>query len=165
MNVTGRNDWRTPVGWMLNLEYVYVIALSFFYLYYLEKIWSFAHIVIAVWYLGCGFLLNWSRKRDKIGLHPLFYCLRHNDSLFGGVFEISCAMEIPVIFRKEIYATLYLMDCFFLLRKMNLEDDIVYPYNLLGHYFISFIGKWSLNGFAHFSKRVKNDYFSRSLKI
>jgi hypothetical protein len=47
---------------------------------------------------------------------------------------------------------------------MNLEDDIVYL--ITSWYLFHFVyWQWSLNGFAHFSKRVKNDYFHKSLKF
>jgi uncharacterized membrane protein YeiH len=46
---------------------------------------------------------------------------------FGGVIrDILCA-EIPVIFRKEIYATICILGIvFFILRKFNLDNDILY---------------------------------------
>jgi uncharacterized membrane protein YeiH len=47
---------------------------------------------------------------------------------FGGVIrDILCA-EIPVIFRKEIYATICILGgiIFFTLRKFNLDNDILY---------------------------------------
>jgi uncharacterized membrane protein YeiH len=47
---------------------------------------------------------------------------------FGGVIrDILCA-EIPVIFRKEIYATICILGgiVFFILRKFNLDNDILY---------------------------------------
>jgi uncharacterized membrane protein YeiH len=46
---------------------------------------------------------------------------------FGGVIrDILCA-EIPVIFRKEIYATICIgRVVFFILRKFNLDNDILY---------------------------------------
>jgi uncharacterized membrane protein YeiH len=48
--------------------------------------------------------------------------------LFWGVIrDILCA-EIPVIFRKEIYATICILGgiVFFILRKFNLDNDILY---------------------------------------
>jgi uncharacterized membrane protein YeiH len=43
------------------------------------------------------------------------------------LFEIFYA-EIPVIFRKEIYATICILGgiVFFILRKFNLDNDILY---------------------------------------
>jgi uncharacterized membrane protein YeiH len=47
---------------------------------------------------------------------------------FGGVIrDILCA-EIPVIFKKEIYATICILGgiVFFILRKFNLNSDVLY---------------------------------------
>jgi uncharacterized membrane protein YeiH len=41
------------------------------------------------------------------------------------LFEIFYA-EIPVIFRKEIYATICILGVCFILRKFNLDNDILY---------------------------------------
>jgi uncharacterized membrane protein YeiH len=47
---------------------------------------------------------------------------------FGGVIRDILCTEIPVIFRKEIYATICILGgvVFFILKKMNLESDILY---------------------------------------
>ena len=47
---------------------------------------------------------------------------------FGGVIRDILCTEIPVIFRKEIYATVCIFGgiVFFFLKEMNLENDILY---------------------------------------
>jgi uncharacterized membrane protein YeiH len=47
---------------------------------------------------------------------------------FGGVTRDILCVEIPVIFRKEIYATICIIGgvLFFVLRKMNIENDALY---------------------------------------
>ena len=47
---------------------------------------------------------------------------------FGGVTRDILCNEIPVIFRREIYATICIFGgiVFFVLKKLNLEDDILY---------------------------------------
>ena len=47
---------------------------------------------------------------------------------FGGVIRDILCTEIPVIFRREIYATICILGgiVFFLLRKLNLDTDILY---------------------------------------
>jgi uncharacterized membrane protein YeiH len=47
---------------------------------------------------------------------------------FGGVIRDILCNEIPVIFREEVYATICILGgiVFFILRRMNLEDDILY---------------------------------------
>jgi uncharacterized membrane protein YeiH len=47
---------------------------------------------------------------------------------FGGVIRDILCTEIPVIFRREIYATICILGgiVFFILRRMNLENDVLY---------------------------------------
>jgi uncharacterized membrane protein YeiH len=122
---------RTPVGWMLNLEYVYVIALAFFLsLLFRKKFDRLRTSLLLFDTIGLGvFTLIGLEKGIKIGLHPIVcIALGTMTACFGGVIRDILCTEIPVIFRKEIYATICILGgiVFFLLRKMNLEDDIVY---------------------------------------
>ena len=47
---------------------------------------------------------------------------------FGGVIRDILCNEIPVIFRKEIYATACILGglAIFLIRKLPIEDDFVF---------------------------------------
>ncbi|MNT41668.1 hypothetical protein D3C72_1780370 [compost metagenome] len=47
---------------------------------------------------------------------------------FGGVIRDILCTEIPVIFRKEIYATICILGgiVFFVLKKLNLNNDVLY---------------------------------------
>lgn len=49
-------------------------------------------------------------------------------AFFGGVIRGILCGEIPVIFRKEIYATICILGgiLFFTLRKLNLNNDVLY---------------------------------------
>ena len=49
-------------------------------------------------------------------------------AVFGGVIRDILTNEIPIIFRKEIYATVCIFGgiVFFFLKEMNLENDILY---------------------------------------
>ena len=68
---------------------------------------------------------------------------------FGGVIRDILCNEIPVIFRKEIYATICIIGgiVFFVLKKLNFEDDIVYLMTSLVIIIIRLMAvkfKWSL---------------------
>jgi uncharacterized membrane protein YeiH len=121
----------TPVGWMLDLEYVYVICASFgLSLLFRKKFEKLRTSLFLFDTIGLGvFTLIGLEKGMNIGLHPIVcIALGTMTACFGGVIrDILCA-EIPVIFRKEIYATICILGgvVFFMLRKFNLDNDILY---------------------------------------
>jgi uncharacterized membrane protein YeiH len=122
---------RTPVGWMLNLEYVYVIILGFLLAILFRK--KFDRLRVSLFLfdtIGLGvFTLIGLEKGINIGLHPVIcIALGTMTACFGGVIRDILCTEIPVIFRKEIYATICILGgiVFFVLRKLNLENDLLY---------------------------------------
>jgi uncharacterized membrane protein YeiH len=122
---------RTPVGWMLDLEYVYVICIGFILALLFRK--KFDRLRTSLFLfdtIGLGvFTLIGLEKGINIGLHPIVcIALGTMTACFGGVIrDILCA-EIPVIFRKEIYATICILGgvVFFILKRFNLDDDLLY---------------------------------------
>ncbi|MNX66781.1 hypothetical protein D3C86_978830 [compost metagenome] len=122
---------RTPVGWMLNLEYVYVIILGFLLAILFRK--KFDRLRVSLFLfdtIGLGvFTLIGLEKGINIGLHPVIcIALGTMTACFGGVIRDILCTEIPVIFRKEIYATICILGgiVFFVLKKLNLNNDILY---------------------------------------
>jgi uncharacterized membrane protein YeiH len=80
--------------------------------------------------IGLGvFTLIGLEKGINIGLHPIVcIALGTMTACFGGVIrDILCA-EIPVIFRKEIYATICILGgvVFFILKSFDFDDDLLY---------------------------------------
>jgi uncharacterized membrane protein YeiH len=122
---------KTPVGWMLDLEYVYVICIAFaLALVFRKKFERLRTSLFLFDTIGLGvFTLIGLEKGINVGLHPIVcIALGTMTACFGGVIrDILCA-EIPVIFRKEIYATICILGgiVFFILRKFNLDNDILY---------------------------------------
>ncbi len=122
---------RTPVGWMLDLQYVYVIFIGFvlaiIFRKKLDKLRTSLFLFDAI---GLGvFTLIGLEKGLEIGLHPVIcVALGTMTACFGGVIRDILCNEIPVIFRREIYATLCIVGgvLFFVLRTMNLENDVLY---------------------------------------
>jgi uncharacterized membrane protein YeiH len=122
---------RTPVGWMLNLEYVYVIILGFLLAILFRKKLDRLRVSLFLFdTIGLGvFTLIGLEKGINIGLHPVIcIALGTMTACFGGVIRDILCTEIPVIFRKEIYATICILGgiVFFVLRKLNLENDVLY---------------------------------------
>jgi uncharacterized membrane protein YeiH len=122
---------ETPVGWMLDLEYVYVICIAFaLALVFRKKFERLRTSLFLFDTIGLGvFTLIGLEKGINVGLHPIVcIALGTMTACFGGVIrDILCA-EIPVIFRKEIYATICILGgiVFFILRKFNLNNDVLY---------------------------------------
>jgi uncharacterized membrane protein YeiH len=122
---------RTPVGWMLDLQYVYFIGIAFVLaLVFRKKFDRLRTSLLLFDTIGLGvFTLIGLEKGINIGLHPIIcIALGTMTACFGGVIRDILCTEIPVIFRKEIYATICILGgiVFFLLREMHLENDILY---------------------------------------
>lgn len=121
----------TPVGWMLNLEYVYMIIIGFVLaILFRKKIDGLRTSLFLFDTIGLGvFTLTGLRKGMEIGFHPIIcIALGTITACFGGVIRDILCNEIPVIFRKEIYATICILGgvLFFILKAIQLEDEIIY---------------------------------------
>ncbi len=98
----------TPVGWMLNLTYIYLIALavpiSYLGLHLLRKLRRSMFMFDT---LGIGlFTVLGVEKTLQLGLSPVVAVMMGVVSAaFGGVIRDILCGEIPLIFRREIYAT------------------------------------------------------------
>jgi uncharacterized membrane protein YeiH len=122
---------RTPVGWMRDLNYVYVIIIGFLLAIIFRK--KFDRLRASLFLfdtIGLGvFTLIGLEKGINIGLHPVIcIAIGTMTACFGGVIRDILCTEIPVIFRKEIYATICILGgiVFFILKKLNLDNDILY---------------------------------------
>ena len=122
---------RTPVGWMQNLQYVYVIILGFVLAILFRKKFDKLRTSLFLFdTIGLGvFTLIGLERGIMTGLHPVIcIALGTMTACFGGVIRDILCTEIPTIFRREIYATICIFGgiVFFGLRKLNLEDDVLY---------------------------------------
>ena len=122
---------RTPVGWILDIKYVYVIIMGFILaILFRKKFDRLRKSLFLFDTIGLGvFTLIGLEKGINIGLHPIIcVALGTMTACFGGVIRDILCNEIPVIFRREIYATICILGgiVFFMLRKMNLENDVLY---------------------------------------
>ena len=122
---------RTPVGWMQDLTYVYMITLGFFIaLVFRKKLDKLRVSLFLFDTIGLGvFTLIGLEKGIAINLHPIIcIALGTITACFGGVLRDILCNEIPVIFRKEIYATICIAGgcVFFVLRSWNVPEDVLY---------------------------------------
>ncbi|XLS31019.1 trimeric intracellular cation channel family protein [Flavobacteriaceae bacterium M23B6Z8] len=122
---------RTPVGWMYDLNYIYTISSGFLIgVVFKEKLDYLRRSLFLFDTIGLGvFTLIGIEKGVEADLHPLVcIALGAISASFGGVIRDILCNEIPVIFRKEIYATACLLGgaAYFLLRMTDLPEDINY---------------------------------------
>ena len=108
-----------PVGWMKDLHYLFLIGvavpISYFFKAYIQRL---RHTFFLFDTIGIGlFTILGLQKTLEIGLSPVVAVMMGTVSaVFGGVIRDILCNEIPLIFRKEIYAvaciaggTLYLL--------------------------------------------------------
>lgn len=120
-----------PVGWMLELNYVYIIIVGFILAILFRKKFDKLRTSLFLFdTIGLGiFTLIGLEKGISIGLQPLIcIALGTMTACFGGVIRDILCGEIPVIFRKEIYATICIFGgiVYFILRELNLNIDVLY---------------------------------------
>lgn len=122
---------NTPVGWMLNMKYLYSIAGAVAFALLFRKRLSYLRTSLFLFdTIGLGvFVLVGIEKGLHIGLHPIIcIALGTMTACFGGVIRDILSNEIPVIFRKEIYATACIVGgmVFFGLQFLSMNQQIHY---------------------------------------
>ena len=122
---------RTPVGWMQDLNYVYTIILAtVFAILIRKKIGYLSKSLFLFDTIGLGiFTIIGTELGIKNELHPMIsVALGTITATFGGVIRDILTNEIPIIFRKEIYASACIIGAvtFIILYKVNTPLNIVY---------------------------------------
>ena len=99
---------ETPVGWMKDLNYLYVIFAALPVCYFFKnKILNLRKSVFLFDTIGIGlFTILGLQKTLGIGLSPVIAVMMGIVSaVFGGVIRDVLSNQVPLIFRKEIYAS------------------------------------------------------------
>lgn len=122
---------KTPVAWMLDLVYVYIIIVGFILaILFRKKLDKFRRSLVLFDTIGLGvFTIIGLDKGVEIGLNPaICIALGTMTACFGGVIRDILCNDIPVIFHREIYATVCILGgiVFFALRYLNLNSDLIY---------------------------------------
>ena len=122
---------KTPVGWMNDLNYVYTIAVAVLISILLRKKLNKLRTSLFLFdTIGLGvFTIIGVEIGISTNLHPIIcIALGTMSASFGGVIRDILCNEIPVIFRKEIYATACIIGgiTFFVLKYLNLQEDLIY---------------------------------------
>ncbi|RZJ69628.1 trimeric intracellular cation channel family protein [Flavobacterium sp.] len=122
----------TPVGWMRDLTVVYFIIAGYFVAVIFRKKLDRLRVSLFLFdTIGLGiFTLIGIERGLSFGLAPVIcVALGTVTACFGGVIRDILCNEIPVIFRKEIYATLCIVGgiIFFTLRNnFGLTQNVLY---------------------------------------
>ncbi len=98
----------TPVGWMTNEIYIYLILMAVPFCYFFkDKIIYLRQGFFLFDTLGIGlFTVLGLQKTLALGLSPLIaLAMGVVSACFGGVIRDVLINEVPLIFRKEIYAS------------------------------------------------------------
>lgn len=119
----------TPVAWMRDVNYCLLILLTsivtIFFKTYIKK---FKVTLFLFDSLGLGlFTILGIQKGIVFGLGPgICIALGTITGCFGGIIRDTLLNTIPLIFRKEVYATVCIMGglLYFLLLYFNLKEDL-----------------------------------------
>lgn len=122
---------NTPVGWMKDLTYVSVIfATVVFAVIFRKRLKHFRKSLFLFDTIGIGlYTMVGIEKGLEAGLLPIMCIILGTiTASFGGVIRDILCNEIPVIFRKEIYATACILGgvSYFLLRKLPFDNAYAY---------------------------------------
>ncbi|MEO5910373.1 MAG: trimeric intracellular cation channel family protein [Pelobium sp.] len=120
----------TPVFWMKNSNYCLMILITaVLAMIFWKKIKSLKITLFLFDSLGLGFFtVIGLQKGLAFGLSPgICVALGTITGCFGGIIRDTLLNTIPLIFRKEIYATACIMGCivFLLLRYIGVEETLV----------------------------------------
>jgi len=118
----------TPVGWMTDINYLLAIAMAILSAVFFRKVFERLRKTMFLFdSIGIGlFAILGLEKTLEVGLAPVIAVIMGTISaVFGGVLRDTLVNEVPLIFRKEIYATVCLGGglLYLLLKSFGVEQD------------------------------------------
>lgn len=121
-----------PVSWMTNMNLVYTILISVLITFlFRTQLLKLRKTLFLFDTIGIGLYTVVGLETGIIaGLHPIIcVTLGCVTACFGGVIRDILVNEIPVIFRKNIYATACITGgiIYFILLKSGAPDFIIFP--------------------------------------
>ncbi|MDX1684756.1 MAG: trimeric intracellular cation channel family protein [Saprospiraceae bacterium] len=122
---------RTPVGWMQDMTYSYGILSAFFLaMFFRTKLTYFRKTMFLFDAMGLGlFTIIGVEIGLSIELHPIICVLLGTlSAAFGGVIRDILCGTVPLIFHREIYASLSILGgvIYLLLAQSSIPTDITY---------------------------------------
>lgn len=120
-----------PVAWMRNLTYVYVIiATAILAVVFRNRLTYFRRSLFLFDTIGISLYTLIGIEKALAADFPAVICIAIGTmtACFGGVLRDILCNEIPVIFRKEIYATACILGgtVYFALSETNLSEIVVF---------------------------------------
>jgi len=124
---------QVPVSWMTSMTYVYVVfGATVFAIVFRKKINYLRTSLFLFDTIGIGlYTVVGIEKGISAGLHPIIcVTLGTMTACFGGVIRDILCNEIPVIFRKEIYATACILGgvTYFVFRELPIDNNLVFVF-------------------------------------
>ncbi len=120
---------KTPVGWMQDPNYFYTILLAVILSYLFQKHiikWTKSMFLFDTIGIGVFTILGIQKTATtELGL-PIILFMGVVSAVFGGVIRDVLTNEVPLIFRKEIYASACLLGgiVFVTLEYFNLPSNV-----------------------------------------
>ncbi|ASV31393.1 trimeric intracellular cation channel family protein [Maribacter cobaltidurans] len=126
----------TPVGWMTQPNYVVVIVITVVIsILFVDRLKNFRKSLFLFDTIGIGlYTMIGIQKGLDTGLLPIMcIALGTMTACFGGVIRDILCNEIPVIFRREIYATVCILGggIYFLMLQFPINPTIAYITGIL----------------------------------
>ncbi|MGB0981656.1 MAG: trimeric intracellular cation channel family protein [Winogradskyella sp.] len=121
----------TPVFWMTNMVFIYVISTAtLLAVIFRNQIKHLRKSLFLFDTIGIGLYTVIGIEKGLVAdLHPIIcIALGTMSACFGGVIRDILCNEIPVIFRKEIYATACIFGgiSYFTLREFIIDENIIF---------------------------------------
>ncbi len=120
-----------PVTWMRNTSYVFVIVIAVIIaVLFRKRLKNLSKSMFLFDSIGLGvFTIIGTEIGIRANFHPIIsIALGTMSASFGGVIRDILCNKIPIIFRKEIYATACIFGAtsFIVLQNLNIPDSIIY---------------------------------------
>lgn len=122
---------RQPVIWMNDITYIFLIGLSVFIaIIFRKKLRYLQKSLFLFDTIGLGiFTITGTEIGINAHFHPVIsIALGTMTACFGGVIRDILCNEVPILFRKEIYATACILGsiAFIVLSHFNVDQTIIY---------------------------------------
>jgi uncharacterized membrane protein YeiH len=122
---------RQPVIWMNDITYIFLIGLSVIIAILFRKKLKYLHKSLFLFdTIGLGiFTITGTEIGINAHFHPVIsIALGTMTACFGGVIRDILCNDVPILFRKEIYATACIFGsiAFIILYNFNIDQNIVY---------------------------------------
>lgn len=142
----------SPVSWLTDLNYFFTIIAGTILAIVFRKKFAFLRMSLLLFdTIGLAiFTLIGIEKGMGVGLHPIIcVTLGTITACFGGVIRDILGNEIPVIFKKEIYATVCIIGglVYYVLYYFEVSKDLNYLVTagvIVAIRIFAVVNKWSL---------------------